>query len=59
MKFLKSKYMNLLNNIEKCKSKINDLPGIENSNVEQIKKYDEEIKVVNQKRYFFFFFIII
>jgi hypothetical protein len=47
---IKEQYMNLLNNIEKCKSKINDLPGIENSNVEQIKKYDEEIKVVNQKR---------
>ncbi|ORX86426.1 hypothetical protein BCR32DRAFT_290008 [Anaeromyces robustus] len=42
--------MNLLENIEACKAKINNLPGIENSNIEQLNKYDEEIKVVNQRR---------
>jgi len=43
--------MNLLEHIEECKTKINNLPGIENSNIEQLNKYDEEIKVVNQRRY--------
>eukprot|EP00833_Pecoramyces_ruminatium_P009015 jgi/Orpsp1_1/1183047/evm.model.c7180000083653.1 len=42
--------MKLLENIEECKNKVNNLPGIENSNIEQLKKYDEEIKVVNQRR---------
>ncbi|OUM57152.1 hypothetical protein PIROE2DRAFT_17942 [Piromyces sp. E2] len=36
--------MNLLEHIEECKTKINNLPGIENSNIEQLNKYDEEIK---------------
>ncbi|ORX45590.1 hypothetical protein BCR36DRAFT_332963 [Piromyces finnis] len=42
--------INLLEHIEECKTKVNNLPGIENSNIEQLNKYDEEIKVVNQRR---------
>ena len=49
--------MNLLESIEECKNVVYNLPGIENSNVEQLNKYDEEIKVVNQRRYFILIFI--